>query len=92
MEFAGKMLNDGIEKVHQKFELSILPIYRANSHGQPEQEGSCLLAAVNGEKYLIAAAHIVDVALEYSLFLGCNPLFPINTTFLEPSLKITGEM
>lgn len=53
-------MNECVEVLARKFMSSVRPIYGSTEHGKPYHIGSCVLIELDGSKYLITAAHVID--------------------------------
>lgn len=63
-------INKCSDKAAKKFINSVRPIYGASINGNPIHIGSCLLLQVDGNKYIVTAAHIIDENKTSSLYIG----------------------
>lgn len=55
---------------HNAFRASVRPIYAAVSRRTPELIGSCILLRVDGTRYVVTAAHVIDHLDSSNLYVG----------------------
>lgn len=53
-------LEEGVAAARAKFGPAVHPIYRAHRNGRPTLFGTCFGLALDGQRYLVTAAHVVD--------------------------------
>lgn len=63
------------------FRQSVLPIYGSTPNGSPEHIGSCIALRLDGDPYLLTAAHVLDWNKESSLYIGHEELRLISMEF-----------
>lgn len=54
------------------FRLAVRPIYGANENGRPMHIGSSILLLLDGVRYVVTAAHVIDHADETTLYIGAD--------------------
>ena len=69
------------DKALAQFRDAVHPIYCSTEHGQPDQEGSCVLLEINGKRCLMTAGHVIDANRVSSLYVGGRELHPIECEF-----------
>jgi hypothetical protein len=75
-------LRECIEAAQARYGAAVLPIYGSNSTGGPFHIGSCVLLRLEGEPFLLTAAHVIDWHETASLYVGQSQLEPINLNFI----------
>lgn len=61
-----------------KFRRSVYPIYRADRNGRPTLFGTCFGLDLDGRRYLVTAAHVVDdIAKDGGYVVGDAKLIPL---------------
>ena len=69
------------DKALAQFHDAVHPIYCSTEHGQPDQEGSCVLLEINGKRCLMTAGHVIDANRFSSLYVGGRELQLIECEF-----------
>lgn len=62
------LLEDKVEEAVPLVRSSVVPLYGADQHAQPDYEGSGILLRLGGRHFLVSAAHVFD-ALHGDVFL-----------------------
>jgi hypothetical protein len=75
-------LRECIAAAQDQYGAAVLPIYGSNSKGAPFQIGSCVLLRLDGESFLVTAAHVIDWHERASLYVGQSQLEPIALDFI----------
>lgn len=76
-------IDECVDAASKHFSDAIRPIYLSNHQGIPEHIGSCVLLMVNKAPHLLTAAHVIDYAKEYNLYVaGESSLVKIEGDFL----------
>lgn len=73
-EISRDILNEWSENARARYRDAVRPIYGATGKGDPDHIGSCILLEVDGEHFLLTAAHVLDHNQNTSLYLGGDEL------------------
>ncbi len=73
-EISRDILNEWSENARARYRDAVRPIYGATGKGDPDHIGSCILLEVDGEQFLLTAAHVLDHNQNTSLYLGGDEL------------------
>lgn len=66
----------------KKYKCTTMPIYGSDKNYNPYHIGTCFILDIEGYKYLVTAAHIVDEAKNTTLYIpGAKDLVPIEGEF-----------
>lgn len=71
-------LEAAVAAAKEKFAPAVHPIYRADRNGRPTLFGTCFGLALDGQRYLVTAAHVVDdIAKDGGYVVGDAQLVPL---------------
>lgn len=69
-EAVSARIHECTEAIAGEFRASVRPIYGSPNGLRPELIGSCLLLAVDGAKFVVTAAHVIDWTSSHALYVG----------------------
>ncbi len=84
-----EFIHEHVASVGRPFLRSVRQLIHIDQHGEPGPVGSCVLLQHDGKKYLISAAHVLDVFKNEPLFIGTATKWhqlvgDFTTTSIEP--------
>ena len=71
-EIVRERLKESSEAAVKRFRDAVKPIYGVTSRGYPDQIGSALLLELDGGRFLLTAAHVIDWNAPTTLYLGAD--------------------
>ncbi len=69
-ESVRRRITECTEESAKTFQLSVRPIYASTDGTKPKPIGSCVLLLVEGKRYVVTAAHVIDWLTESALYVG----------------------
>lgn len=80
-DISRERINELAENAASIFRESVLPVYGSTPNGYPEYIGSCIALRLDGDPYLLTAAHVLDWNEDTSLYVGHEELRLISMEF-----------
>ena len=90
-EVARERIVECADAAREKFRESILPVYGIREDGRPEQWGSTTLLEIEGRRFLVTAAHVLDHAQRSNLYVGRKAPTPIHGLFHATTVPDDGR-
>lgn len=76
------LTNRAASQAELTFRDAVRPVYGVTQNGRPDQLGSSVLLEVDGIRYIVTAAHVIDANRETTLYVGGNDeLIPLIAEF-----------